>query len=58
MKIRLSDKLAPNYALPNFLFIIFEIKKKKNKELHIELSPYFLSQGSFKLGEPPLVPKS
>jgi len=24
-KIRLSDKLAPNYPLPNFLFIIFEI---------------------------------
>jgi hypothetical protein len=28
-KIRLSDKLAPNYPLPNFLFIIFEILKRK-----------------------------
>jgi hypothetical protein len=28
-KIRLSYKLAPNYPLPHFLFIIFESKRKK-----------------------------
>jgi hypothetical protein len=52
VKWQISPKLSPTKLLVHNFW-----KLKKTKEIHIELSPYFLCQGSFKLCEPPLVPE-